>query len=372
MRICHLGPTTLPVLQTRGGAVQRRMLELAAQQAAAGHDAVILSADNQKREVVHRGVRIVSIRTRLPRPARDYEFLTKVRKFVRMTSPDIVHYHGLPDGARVVGYRRAAAVLSFDFYQFRGSENPLGWRHYRRSLDRFDRLLPVSVACGRMAADHWKVPFHEMRVLQNGVNVHQFKPDAKAGCDTRSRLQLGNDVIALYVGRLCTQKGTDLLLDAWERTSHRRNNTRLVLAGPVGQFGTDGPNEFGERIQSLNVTYLGAVDESELAGVYNACDVFVMPTRHAEMFGMAALEAQACGKPVIASRWGGLTEAVSEKGGLFFTPNDTEELADLLVTLFEDPARRAAMSQPARRHAERFDWATIADDAMKIYDESAR
>ena len=348
------------------------MIELAAQQAAAGHDAVILSADDHNSEVVHRGVKVVSIRTRLARPARDFEFLIMARKIVASLRPDVVHHHGLSEGARVVHYRRAPAVLSFDFFQFRGSGNQFGWRHYRGSLDRFDRLLPVSVACGRMAADYWKVPFDNMRVLANGVNLQQFKPDAQAGSDARAHFNLGTGTIALYVGRLCTQKGTDLLLDAWEKASYRTKKAQLVLVGPVGQFGTTGPNEFIERTCDLDVTYLGAVDEPELAGFYNACDVFVMPTRYAEMFGMAALEAQACGKPVIASRWGGLTEAVGSKSGMFFTPNDSAELAEAIATLVEDPGQRASMSEAARVHAEQFDWAAVADRAMQIYLEVLR
>ena len=370
MRICHLGPTALPVLHAEGGAVQRRMIELAAQQAAEGNDTIILSADDHDSEISHRGVKVISIRTRLARPARDVEFLLRARKVVASIGPDIVHHHGLVEGARVLGYRRAPAVLSFDFFRFRGSNNRFGWRHYRRSLDRFDRLLPVSVACGRMAVDYWRVPFDEMRVLENGVNLQQFKPDAKAGSAARSHFNLGDEILALYVGRLCTQKGTDLLLDAWESASRRTNKSQLVLVGPVGQFGTSGPNEFIERTRDLEVNYLGAIDESELAGVYNACDIFVMPTRHDEMFGMAALEAQACGKPVIASRWGGLTEAVGSKSGIFFTPNDSSELADAIITLVEDPVRRASMSEAALVHAGTFDWSAIAETAMKIYVEA--
>ena len=372
MKICHLGPTALPVLHAQGGAVQRRMIELAAQQAAAGHSTVIITADDHDSETVHRGVKVHSIRVRANRPLRDFEFLIRARNAIASITPDIVHYHGLSEGARVVGFPHAPAVLSFDFFRFRGSGNRIGWRHYRRSLDRFDRLLPVSTACGRMAADYWKMPFDEMRVLENGVNLQQFEPDMEAGCRARKRFELGDGTLVLYVGRLCTQKGTDLLLDAWEHAGSRTNAAQLVLVGPVGQFGTSEPNEFIERSRGLAVTYLGAVDESELAGMYNACDIFVMPTRHDEMFGMAALEAQACGKPVIASRWGGLTEAVGSMSGMFFTPDDDSELTEALVTLLQDDTRRASMGQAARVHAERFDWAAIADRAMKIYLEVLR
>ncbi|MGE0878453.1 MAG: glycosyltransferase family 4 protein [Acidimicrobiia bacterium] len=372
MKIVHLGPTAIPVLHAKGGAVQRRMIELAAQQAAAGHSVTVLSADGHDGEVDHRGASVVSVATRLDRPLRDVEFLAKARRHVRRLRPDIVHHHGLPEGARVVGYREAPALLSFDFFRFRGSDRRVGWRHYRRSLDRFDVLMPVSRACGELAAAYWPVPLADMRVLENGVSLSQFEPDTVAGKEARMRFGLGDEPIVLYVGRLCEQKGTDLLLEAWATVTKERPLAQLVLAGPVGQFGESGPNEFLTRIDAVGARYVGPVDEVLLNGVYNCADIFVMPTRRDEMFGMAALEAQACGKPVVASRWGGLTEAVGAESGVFFTPDSADELSAAMVELLDDPDRRDAMSSAALAHAAKFDWRAIAGRAMTIYEEARR
>jgi glycosyltransferase involved in cell wall biosynthesis len=371
MKICHLGPTTLPVLHDRGGAVQRRMIELAAKQAEAGHDVHIVSADRVDSVEHHRGVQVTSQHVRLARPARDYEFLLRVRKLVRSMRPDVLHFHAVPDGARMLDSLGIPSVLSFDYFRFRGSSIAPGRRHYRHGLQMFTRLLPVSDACRDMAANFWDLDADDMRVLYNGVNLEQFTPDAAAGDAVRRRYGLSDVPTALYVGRLCRQKGTDLLLDAWPRVSHALP-AQLVLVGPVEQFGTTTPNAFVERIDAIGARYLGAVDERELAGVYNSCDVFVMPTRHDEMFGMAALEAQACGKPVVASKWGGLVESVGPASGTFFPPDQADQLADALSSLLGDRQRQETMAKAAVAHAQRFDWSEIARESIEIYAEARR
>jgi glycosyltransferase involved in cell wall biosynthesis len=223
-----------------------------------------------------------------------------------------------------------------------------------------------------MAAEFWRYPVEQFRVLANGVNLTQFAPDPDAGRAFREEFSLDGRPVAMYVGRLCVQKGTDLLLDAWEQLGEETARWQLALAGPIGQFGIDGPSELVDRLDKLGGRYLGTLDEVQIGAAFNACDVFVMPTRHAEMFGMAALEAEACGKPVVASRWGGLTEAVSPESGEFFEPNDAAALAKALSSLLDDPARRAVMGIAARRHAHTYVWSAIAHHAAEIYREVLR
>ena len=85
-----------------------------------------------------------------------------------------------------------------------------------------------------------------------------------------------------------------------------------------------------------------------MPGIYNACDIFAMPTRELEMFGMAAVEAQACGKPVIASDHGGLRETVPDTAGSRFRTGDAADLAAHLEALLEQPRHCCARWAPAR------------------------
>src|SRR5262249_25631345 len=142
----------------------------------------------------------------------------------------------------------------------------------------------------------------------------------------------------------------------------RRSNVQLVIAGPIGQFGLkDDPNNWIERIKAVGGIYLGAVEESKLAATYNLADVFVMPTRAYEMFGMAAVEAQACGKPVVASDSGGLKEVVPNGCGARFPVGDSERMADEIQRVLDDADLYASCSRNALRNAATYDWARIAD-----------
>ena len=109
----------------------------------------------------------------------------------------------------------ARKVLSYDFFHFRGGrETPL-YHLYKRVLRRFDLLLPCSQYCLEESQSFWSFPASKLRILYNGVNTRQFRPDPEAA--ERERRQLGIDgKVMLYVGRVCEQKGSDVLLQSGE------------------------------------------------------------------------------------------------------------------------------------------------------------
>jgi D-inositol-3-phosphate glycosyltransferase len=104
-----------------------------------------------------------------------------------------------------------------------------------------------------------------------------------------------------------------------------------------------------------------------MPGIYNACDIFAMPTRELEMFGMAAVEAQACGKPVVASDHGGLRETVPESAGARFRTGDYADLAAHLEQFLDNPDSLAALGTGALENAARYDWTRIAQRCQEVY-----
>ena len=141
------------------------------------------------------------------------------------------------------------------------------------------------------------------------------------------------------------------------------------MAGPTGQFGSSQPSRITARIGAVGGTWLGAVPEERLADVFRAMDIFVMPTREYEMFGMAAAEALSAGTPVVCSRQGGLPEVVPETAGVLVPPGDPKALADALIRLCVEPDRRRELTDAAHGSASRFSWASIAEESERIYDK---
>ena len=141
-----------------------------------------------------------------------------------------------------------------------------------------------------------------------------------------------------------------------------------MLVGPFEQFNHSfEARSWIEEISAAGAVHLGTVHDERLPRLYNAADVFVMPTVELEMFGMAAVEAEACGVPVIASEHGGLCETVPTECGARFPPGDAEALAEALGNLLDDDARRLTCGDNGRAHALTFAWSRVAADLDRIY-----
>jgi glycosyltransferase involved in cell wall biosynthesis len=337
------------------------MLEMAKVQVARGEKVIIYSADSESSRIDCHGVEIRSIACRRRMPFRDFEYMRKALQELRFEPLDVLHFHNLPEGAAYSKAIRAKKFLSFDYFIFRrGKKTPLFW-WYRSALRKFSWLLPVSEYCLRGYQTYWGVNGVPIRILHNGVNLEQFSPDLASGLARKRALGIEKERVILYVGRVCQQKGTDILIEAFQHLKRRVPNVRLVVAGPAEQFGNGGHSDLTRRISEVGGLYLGPVQEKDLAATYNLCDVFVMPSRSVEMFGMAALEAQACGKPVVCSNHGGLPEVISSKSGLFFPVGNAEELAESLWQLLQDTDLYRSKAEASRPNALRFAWPRIVD-----------
>jgi glycosyltransferase involved in cell wall biosynthesis len=363
----------LPVGYSFGGAVERRMVELAAAQLHRGDDVLVVSlapeGDELRSEGPARVVPILDIACRTRRPLRDMELLLRARSGIRNFAPDVVHVHNSSTAAVCLAGLPAAKVLTFDFFRYRGSERPVVKAAYRRALKAFDLLMPVSDFCAREAAEYWSLPLADYRVLSNGVNVEQFSPDDSRRVAARQRYGLNGQLVIGYVGRVCEQKGSDTLAEAFRRVKKAHPDAALLVAGPTDFFGQTRPTPLTDQIEELGGRWLGPVPEDEVADVFRSLDICAMPTRQDEMFGMAAAEALASGTPVVCSNLGGLPEVVPSSAGVLVQPGDAEALAEELIALCDDRAALARLAAAAPGEASKFTWPAIADRAEKLYRE---
>jgi len=385
VRIAHVSVGSFPELMaSEGGAIQRRVIELAAAQAAAGHEVVAYSVATSTRTEQHRGVTVRFLRCWLPSPAKALELQSRVISQIARnivtgnvgSCPDVVHSHSEPELALAKRLLRAPVVLSYDNYWFRRSYEGARARIYRRVLLANDLLLPCSGYCMSGSEELWHLKGTGLAVLYNGVNTAQFRPARDLGEARRRKLGLGAGPVVLYVGRVCMQKGVGTLLAAFERIRAAVPGARLVVAGPIASFSGAplGRAEQGwpERMSRHGALYLGAVPEPDLCATYNMADVFVMPTQELEMFGMAALEAQACGVPVVSSDHGGLRETVPDAVGGRFAVGDPDALARKVLDLLEQPELVGRCRQAALDNAARYRWDVLAQRSLELYELARR
>ena len=208
---------------------------------------------------------------------------------------------------------------------------------------------------------------HKVRVIPAGVDLKLFRPMNKARA--RQTLGLTEKRIVLSVGRVEPLKGLDILIGAMSKLEDTAD-TRLLIVG--GQPGRD--RELG-RLRSMAarlgvqdvVTFTGTMDQSELPAYYSAADVFVMPSYY-ESFGLVALEAMACGTPVIASRVGGLRTFVKDGEAGYLIPwHCPEPYAQRLDVLLANPTLRESMGRAARARAQTMGWSQVANNMLGLY-----
>ncbi len=220
----------------------------------------------------------------------------------------------------------------------------------------------------------------KISVVPLGVDTEVFRPVRQA----EARRAIGRDTCGnqlLFVGRIEQIKGIDVLLRALSLLFFRRPDLRastclLVVGGAID------PNDDGsesEKIAELrqlvrahrmeqNVEFVGSIDQRELALYYAAADVCAVPSL-TESFGLVALEAMACGTPVVATRVGGLQTVVSDASGLLVPPNDYVALAEAAARLLDDQELRTRLSAGARERAQQFTWGRVTDAIDEVYAE---
>ena len=210
-------------------------------------------------------------------------------------------------------------------------------------------------------------PRGKIQVIPAGVDLGLFRPMQKD--QARQSLGLTEKKIVLYVGRIEPLKGIDILLNAMALLEDQ-TDTRLLVVG-----GKPGHDDELARLKSLaaqlgiadTVSFTGAVRQTELPKYYGAADVFVLPS-HYESFGLAALEAMACGVPVVVSRVGGLKTFVKDgKSGYLIPWRCPEPFAQRLSILLANPALRESMGNAARAEALGRSWSGVANELLDFY-----
>ena len=232
-------------------------------------------------------------------------------------------------------------------------------------------LAPTGEEAGQLAGLYGAAP-ERIRIVPPGVDHSIFRPADRD--EARARLHLSGLRLALFVGRLQSHKGPDVAIRTIAEAVARRPGIAedLVLAIVGGPSGERAGGEVA-RLWEL-ATALGVSDRvilfppqphAKLADFYSAADVVLVPSR-SESFGLVALEAQACGTPVVASAVGGLRTVVGE-GGILVDGHDPSDHADAVLGILADPVEAAALGAAGAGASLGFSWDATTTRVTEIY-----
>ncbi|MFH0835274.1 MAG: glycosyltransferase family 4 protein [Candidatus Micrarchaeota archaeon] len=370
MRILMLNPFFFPYT----GGTEKHLFEVT-KRLARKHDVTVLTARLPKTEAQEEinGVCVVrtpaTILEKLPRPLPPpLPLMPKHDEELKrlIAENDVVHGHnrfvyGLSESARV---KKAGKKMCWTLHNARPEGidflTDVGGQAFDdlvggRILKRCDGVLAVSKAT--MEATLPAKYEGRTGIAYNGVDAKTFKP--MSGKKMRERFGLHGKVVMTNC-RLVEQKGVKYLIDAMRGT-----DAQLVVFGR-------GPllEKLKKKAAGTGAVFIYEwLGEEELAGLYNACDVFVLPSLW-EPFGMVLVEAMACGKPVVGTRVGGIPEIVAKDCGFLVPPADSKALAERVLLLLEDNGLRKKLGSAGRKRVLReFTWEKTADAYEKIYGE---
>jgi len=364
-----------PYYAPEGGGLERYAHAILSRLVRRGHDVRVLTfTQNGVDGFQWEGVPVGRMRPRLrlgnapvhPR------FRARVSQAIRSAWPDVVLAHTPVPYPAEMAYLAAAHsgvpfVVTYHSGRLRGSTPLLdGLASINRAtLER--RMIEGAtglIAVGPYVRDHALASRRDaVRVIPPGVDVQHFRPGPWP-----------EEPNILFVGPLSESyrwKGVDVLWDAFERVRRQRPEAVLTLVGSGDRF-----DALRERAAGLggSIRLLGRVSEDELVREYQRAHLVALPsTTDAESFGMVLAEANACGRPVVASRIGGIPDYVREgDNGLLVDAGDPRQLSEAILAVLDDPAQAALMGERGRQRVLRdHDWDNLTLETENVLLECA-
>jgi glycosyltransferase involved in cell wall biosynthesis len=280
--------------------------------------------------------------------------------------PDLLHGMAF---ALPLAWNGPAVVTIFDLSFLRYPDRlPQARRAYLAALTRISarkasRIIAISDSTREEVSRLLGIPADRIDVAYPGVNEGFARCSAEDVQAFRQHQGLPERFI-LYLGTLEPRKNLGMLVRAYARLP-QRHAVRLVLAGARGWQADPILSLIEELGLSQNVILTGYIPSETLPLWYNAAEVFVYPSVY-EGFGIPALEALACGVPVIASNVTSLPEVVG-KAGVLLPPADEQAWADAIAALLDDPQRRRELGALGEQRARMFTWKETARRTAESY-----
>ena len=389
MLILHLSWEYPPIVY---GGLGRHVHALAEEQAAQGHEVVVITQteDAPGTEEIA-GVTVIRAPRDVPIVPLDNTNLlswvaglehSMTRSVVRLSQdwrPDVIHAHDW-----MVAHVAATAGLTF--------ERPLVTTFHATEAGRHQGWLPPGLPESIHAVEWWLaanstrvitcsahmrwetnrlfgVDLQKSDVVPNGIDPSKWSVDESLATQCRRQHTNGGPLI-VFTGRLEWEKGIHILLDAMVLLRELHPGVRLAVAGKGGKSA-----ELRKQARRLklgkSVSFVGWLPEDELHALVAGADIAVVPSLY-EPFGLVALEAVALGTPIVVSDTGGLTEiADDDRVGLTFLRGDAESLATTLDSALVDTEEtRKRVSAASRALSDRYSWERVAEATDRTYESA--
>ncbi len=306
--------------------------------------------------------------------------ITSLKTFLEsIKSSDLIHVHGHPYPSSLIAakiakrYSKPLVLTQHNtFIAYAG----IVWDHVewlndyaigKQVLKEADKIVVVSNATKNYVWSLGANP-EKTEVLHNGVDLNRFRPLTGIKDEMRRKLGIteGSNVV-LTVRRLVYKNGIDTLIESAKKAVKQNPGLVFIVVGKGPDF-----EEVKEKIVQLgiqkNFRLTGFVSDEDLPLYYNAADFFVLPSKSGEGLPLVALEAMACGVPVISTNVGGISEIMNEDYGKLVPPNSPESLADAILDFSQRDF--SVIKKDLRKMVEqKYSWDRNVEKLVEIYEE---
>lgn len=306
-----------------------------------------------------------------------WSLFRKIRRIVREENVTTIHCgRCLPEGWLAYLFKKFHGIpyvcyIHGEDVESAASSRELSWM-VRRILDQSNCLIANSENTADLLTGGWKVREKQIRVLHPGVDTTRFAP-APRDNSVRGQLGWNGRTVILTVGRLQKRKGHDMTIRALSSIREAVLNVLYAIVGDGEERASLEQLARDERVES-HVQFLGEVSDEDMIRCYQQCDLFALPNRQVgrdiEGFGMVLLEAQSCGRAVVAGASGGTRETMTPGETGIVTPcENPDQVASALIRLLLAPHELRQMGEAARPWTvDNFDWSALSRQAAALFD----
>ena len=363
MRIVHVANFYGP----RSGGLRTAMHAIAAEYARRGHEPVLVVPGATHEDTTRGGIRRISVPAPVVPGSGGYRLITEVARVRRLLDelrPDRLEVSDRTTLAPLGGFARSRGIPAIVFAHERVDRLlqryvPINWRIVADAANRrlaadFDAIVATTDFAGE---EFRRIGARQLVRAPLGVDLTTFHPD-RFDPWRRARLVEDAEVLIVHCGRLSPEKRPERSVDALRMLRSRGVDARLVIVGSGASH-----SAVRRRAAGQPVTMLGFVPQRiQVARILAAAHVVIAPGPM-ETFGLAALEALACGTPVVASRSGALGEVIGDAGVV--VADDAAHFATGIEQLLS--TRTIDLETTARAQAEQYPWSRTADVLLSLH-----
>ena len=296
-------------------------------------------------------------------------FRAKIETGLSEFDPDIVHVHHGWVIASILAELDVPYVITLhgtEYYAFKDYEDYQ--EDVLRGLHGAEIVMALTEDEKNQAIDIYGLNSQKIIVIKSGTDIDMFKPlelDKESLLRSYSIETLDRPVV-FFGGRLTAQKGVDTLLRAASIYSKTDGRPITLIAGD-GNI-RDDLEQLAEELKLDSVYFLGAQNHKQMVKLFNVADIAAMPSTF-EAFGLVALEALACGTPVIAGNVGGFARNVNNQIGYLLKPGDYNTLAEKITSFIRDGFKEKVRDKAAAYIRQNFNWDKTVENIEKLYEQ---